>query len=137
MLEITPPELIIKEYKSAVLITPYFMRRPFDMQLILKDSKKSFIYELSDNEISSVAEGWHDAIRIILNIMPKISRESAYNVTTHNGAGNNLYFEFLPYTQEMGGLEHLGLFSCQGNPSHSTNIARQILTQLEENNHEG
>jgi hypothetical protein len=38
-----------------------------------------------------------------------------------------LYFEFLPYTQEMGGFEHLGLYLCQGNPLQSAQTAREFL----------
>jgi hypothetical protein len=38
-----------------------------------------------------------------------------------------LYFEFLPYTQEMGGFEHLGLYLCQGNPKECAHIARELL----------
>ena len=123
----TPQQLIIKEYEHAILITPYFMRRPFDMQLILKDTSVSFIHQLNQNQLTSVVEGWHDAINIMLKIMPKIGREKAYNITTHNGFGNSLYFEFLPYTQEMGGFEHLGIFSCQGNPYQSASDARNLL----------
>lgn len=128
MLLETPNQLTIKDYGFAVLIVPYFMKRPYDMILLLKDSTKAFIHELNSDEIAAVAEGWHDAIRIMLSIMPKIGREPAYNITTHNGFGAGLYFEFLPYTQEMGGFEQLGLFSCQGNPYVIATNARDILS---------
>jgi hypothetical protein len=48
--------------------------------------------------------------------MPAIGRETAYNITCHNGPGAGLYFEFLPYTQEFGGVEHLGIYACQADP---------------------
>ena len=83
---------------------------------------------VSHEEQRAVADGWRDAIRIMLTIMPKIGKETAYNVTTHNGDGSGLYFEFLPYTQEMGGFEHLGLYLCQGNPIASAQTAREILS---------
>jgi hypothetical protein len=51
--------------------------------------------------------------------MPSIGREIAHNVITNNGLGVGLYFEFLSYTQEIGGFEQLGLFVCQGNPNNS------------------
>jgi len=127
MLRENPSSLMIRDYGSAVLLTPYFMRRPYDMILFLKDTKKSHLYSLSEGELSAVADGWRDAIRIMLTIMPRIGKEVAYNVTTHNGPGGGLYFEFLPYTQEMGGFEHLGLYLCQGNPNESAQIGREIL----------
>jgi hypothetical protein len=52
----------------------------------------------------------------MLMVMPMIGKEPAYNVVTNNGPGCGLYFEFLPYTQEIGGFEYLGLYLCQGNP---------------------
>jgi len=127
MLRENPPELVIKDYGRAVLITPYFMRRPYDMLLILKDTNKSHLYMLNDDELKAISNGWRDAIRIMLAILPKIGRETAYNITTHNGQGTGLYFEFLPYTQEMGGFEHLGLYLCQGNPEICAAQARQLL----------
>jgi hypothetical protein len=65
----------------------------------------------------------------MLNIMPRIGKEVAYNVTTHNVHGGTLYFEFLPYTQEMGGFEHLGLYLCQGNPKECAQISRKLLEE--------
>ncbi len=127
LLRENPGELTIQDYGPAVLITPYFMRRPYDMFLILKDTTKSYLYNLTGAEYAAVSEGWHDAIKIMMSIMPRIGRETAYNVTTHNGAGAGLYFEFLPYTQEMGGFEHLGIYLCQGNPQKAAEAARGIL----------
>lgn len=132
MIRENPAELVIKDYGSVVLITPYFMRRPYDMQLLIKDTEKAYIHLLNKNEIAAIADGWRDAIRIMLSIMPQIGKETAYNITTHNGPGAGLYFEFLPYTQEMGGFEHLGLFLCQGNPHQAAAQARECLSEYSE-----
>jgi galactose-1-phosphate uridylyltransferase len=126
-----PKELLIEDYGAAVLLVPYFMRRPFDMMLLLKDTHKRYLFELTDDEILAVANGWHDAIRLILQVMPKLDREIAYNVITHNGPGAGLYFEFLPYTQEVGGLEHLGLAICQANPQAASTFLRDIFETIE------
>jgi galactose-1-phosphate uridylyltransferase len=128
LLRETPSELIIRDYGPATLLVPYFMRRPFDMMLLLKDTSRKYICELTEAEIAAVAEGWHDATQAIRLIMPEIGREIAYNVTTHNGPGAGLYFEFLPYTQEIGGVEHLGLFVCQGNPKSVAARIRELLS---------
>lgn len=127
LLRENPPDLTIKDYGPALLVTPYFMRRPYDMFLLLRDASKSHLYQLSKNELEAVAEGWRDAIQIILEVMPRLGKEVAYNVTTHNGPGAGLYFEFLPYTQEMGGFEHLGLYLCQGNPEMAARNAQKLL----------
>jgi galactose-1-phosphate uridylyltransferase len=122
------PELIVKDYGPAILLVPYFMRRPFDMILLVKDTGKRYLHELSRAEMAAVAEGWRDAIRAMCIVMPEIGREIAYNVITSNGPGAGMYFEFLPYTQEIGGAEHLGLFVCQHSPKKAAAHIRQVLS---------
>jgi galactose-1-phosphate uridylyltransferase len=129
LLRENPSNLLLRDYGPAVLVVPYFMRRPFDMMLLVKDTGKRYLHELTEAEITAVADGWHDAIRAILWVMPNIGRETAYNVVTHNGSGAGLYFEFLPYTQETGGFEQLGLSVCQGNPLDAAAQLRQFLEQ--------
>jgi galactose-1-phosphate uridylyltransferase len=120
-------ELVVKDYGEAVLLVPYFMRRPYDMLLVVKDVKKQYLYELSSTELAALAEGWHDAIGAILEIMPLIGKETAYNVTVNNGPGAGLYIEFLPYTQETGGFEKVGLWICQNSPHHAATHLRETI----------
>jgi galactose-1-phosphate uridylyltransferase len=127
MLRETPAELVIKDYGPAVLVVPAFMRRPYDMMLLLKDVSKSYLHELDDAELEAVAEGWHDGIRAIREVMPRMGREIAFNVINNNGPGAGLYVEFLPYTQEIGGVEHLGLFVCQALPEQAAAHLREVL----------
>ncbi len=125
-----PDDLTIKDYGPAVLLTPYFMRRPYNMMLLVKDADKKHLHQLSAAELRAVAQGWQGAIRAIHSILPKMGRKVAYNVVTHNGPGAGLYFEFLPYTQETGGFEHLGLYVCQENPK---GVARRVRAFLKSN----
>ena len=127
LLRKNPEELLLRDYGPAVLLVPYFIRRPYEMMLLLKNHSPQFLHELSEKELLAVAQGWRDAIQIMRTIMPAMGREIAYNITCHNGPGAGLYFEFLPYTQESGGLEHLGLYACQETPHQ---VAEQIGTGL-------
>ena len=129
MLRENPPTLQIQDYGAAVLLVAYFMRRPYEMLLILKDTRQQYLHALTDGEIQAVVAGWGDAMRAIRAVMPQLGREIAYNVVTHNGPGAGLYFEFLPYTQEIGGYEHLGMFVCQENPENVASRLRDILHQ--------
>jgi len=124
-----PETYTIVDYGPARLVVPYFMRRPYDMFLIINDASKSYLHQLERDELIAVAEGWHDAILAMLRILPQIGREPAYNVVANNGPGAGLYFEFLPYTQEIGGMEHLGMYLCQGNPGDTANQIRSILAE--------
>jgi len=130
MLRNNPDEFLIRDYRSAVLLVPHFMHRPYDMLLLVKDARKRYVFELTDSEIVAVADGWRDAIRLIRHVMPQMGREIAYNVITHNGPGAGLYFEFLPYTQETGGFEHLGLSVCQSNPLAASQQLRKIAQSM-------
>ncbi len=123
----TPSELVVRDYGPAVLLVPAFMRRPYTMMLLVKMTNRQYVHQLDEGELEAVAQGWHDGIRAIREVMPRIGREVAYNVITNNGPGAGLYFEFLPYTQEIGGVEHLGLFVCQGLPEPAAATLREII----------
>jgi len=127
LLSENPTDLLLRDYGKAALIVPYFMRRPYNMILVLKDTSKQYLCQLSDAELQAVADAWHDAIDVMLRIMPLIGKETAFNVTIHNGLGAGLYVEFLPFTQETGGFEHLGLWVCQGNTHDSAATLRQMM----------
>lgn len=125
-----PLNLTVKDYGSAVLLVPFFMKRPYHMILSMKPSgklEKTFLHELDDKELESAARGWHDAAAAITEIMPKIGRDTAYNIVTHNGPEGGLYFEFLPYTQELGGLEKLGFYICEGEPLEAAETLRGVM----------
>jgi len=131
LLRENPSELAVRDYGPAILLVPYFMRRPFDMMLVVKEVGKSYLHQLTEPQIVAVTQGWRDAIRVIRAVMSEMGREIAYNVITHNGPGAGLYFEFLPYTQETGGAEHLGLFVCQHRPKDAAARLREVLQELE------
>ena len=124
LLQTNPRELQIRDYGEAVLLVPYFMKRPYNMMLIMKDVGKQYLAELGKGEIEAAAEGIRDAIALMMKIMPKIGKETAYNMLVHNGPGAGIYFEFLPYTQETGGFEHLGMWICQGTPESTAETLR-------------
>lgn len=123
LLSKTPTDLCIRDFGPAVLLVPYYMRRPYNMILVLKNQDVSFMHEMNHNEIKAVAKGWKEATNIINKIMPSLNKEVAYNIATHNTSGSGLYFEFLPFTQARGGLEHLGLSVCQ---AEAYQVAEQI-----------
>jgi diadenosine tetraphosphate (Ap4A) HIT family hydrolase len=127
MLEHTPDELLLKDYGTAVLVIPYFMRRPFDMMLIVKDTEKQHLHALSEQELRDVANGWHDGIRAMRAALTGLDKQIAYNITANTGPGTGIFFDFLPYTQEMGGFEHLGLFVCQSTPQISAEYLHGII----------
>ncbi len=122
-----PGELLVRDYETAVLLVPFFMKRPYEMMLLIKNTDKAYIHQLEEEEIKAVAEGWHDAMGAIIEVMNGMGKQPAFNVITHNGSGAGLYFEFLPYTQAMGGLEKLGFYICEAEPASVADTLRNIL----------
>jgi galactose-1-phosphate uridylyltransferase len=123
----TPVELLVKDYGVAVLLVPTFMRRPYEMFLVVKDTSKQYLNELSTEEITAVGSGWHDATRIFHHIMPRLDKEVAYNVASFTGPGAGIYFEFLPNTQPMGALERIGMYVCQETPERAADTIKESL----------
>lgn len=122
-----PARLTLVDYGAAVLLVPYFMRRPFDMQLVLRDPDRRYLFQLAGDELEALARGLHDAIGAVRRLMPALGKEVAYNVVTHSGPGAGLYLELLPYTQETGGFEQLGLVSCQASPDEAARRLREAI----------
>ncbi len=119
--------LTIKDYGCARLVVPFFMSRPFDMMFLLNDTSKKHLYELNREETEALTASWQDATRLIHEIMPRTGRQLAFNITCHNGPSAGIYTEFLPYTQEMGGFEKLGLYCCQRSPQDAADILKEII----------
>ena len=68
-------DLVVKDYGVAVMMVPYFMRRPYMVMLVFKDASKGFLHELSKEEIEATAEGWFDATRAFHALMPQIGKD--------------------------------------------------------------
>ncbi len=131
LLNDNPDELIVKDYGSAVLVVPYFMRRPFDMFLIIKDTSKKFLHNLNNEEMETVCLAWQEATRTMLEILKSLHKEEAYNITINNGPGAGLYFEFLPFIQLIGGYEKIGLWVCQESPLVAAETLRSFINNLQ------
>jgi galactose-1-phosphate uridylyltransferase len=129
MLRENPKQLLVKDYGPAVLMVPYFMRRPYNTLLILKDLRKRFLCECTKEELAALAQAWGEVTGAIMAFMPAMDKAVAYNVTLSNGPGAGLYCEFLPYTQETGGFEHLGLWVCQDSPKRVAPHMREFLAE--------
>ena len=122
-----PTSLQVHDYGPALMLVSEFMRRPYEMVLLLKDTYKRYLYEMDQSEMASIALDWKNASQVIRKLMPTMNKQVGYNVITHNGPGAGLYFEFLPYTQEQGGLEQLGLSICQMEPEQAAQGIRKQL----------
>lgn len=127
ILKNNPSELTVKEYDCGRLLVPHYMRRPYDMQFVFRDTSKRYLFQLNDEELEVLAEVLQKTTLAIMDLMPQMGRETAYNFVVHNGPGAGIYVEFLPYTQEYGGYEHAGIYLCQGDPKVVANDLREYF----------
>jgi galactose-1-phosphate uridylyltransferase len=129
MLEATPEPLVVKDFGSAVLLVPWFMRRPYEMLLLLKETSKRQMWQLDQAELRDITRGWKVGINLMQKVLRGLRRPIAYNIVSNLGPGAGLGFELLPYTQEMGGFEHLGLYVCQASPTECATYLRSALDE--------
>lgn len=126
-----PTALTVHEYGDhARLLVPYYMRRPYDLQLVFRRTEARYLSELAAEELAVLAEALHDGIALMRSVLPRLGRSLAYNIIVHNGPGAGLYVDFLPYTQEQGGYEHLGLILCQADPLEVAQHARSMVKDV-------
>lgn len=130
MLKENPEDLLIKDFGEVRLMVPYFMRRPYDMLLIVKDTSKRNLHELSYSQLESLSLGLKQAIQVIVGIMPQMGKEPAYNLTFNTGPGAGIYIEILPQIQLRGGFEQLGLWVCQAEQFQVASELKQLIIQL-------
>jgi galactose-1-phosphate uridylyltransferase len=127
LLDHTEEPLVVKRYGAATVVVPYFMKRPYYSMLVLGNTRKEYLHQLDGDERRALARGWSEITRAFRMLMPRMGREFAYNALVHNGPGAGLYVEFLPYTQEDGGYERLGLWVCQESPERAATTLRELM----------
>jgi len=127
MLRENPQRLLVRDFDHAVLIVPYFMKRPYNMLVLVKDHRKQYIHQLSSDERRDMVQAMVAAIQAIMTIMPQMGKAPAYNINVNNGPGAGVYLELLANTQLTGGFEHIGLWVCQANPNAVAAQLRQVV----------
>ncbi len=127
MLRENPKSLLVKDFGQAVLIVPYFMKRPFNVLVMVKHHPKHYLHLLTPEERRDFVEAMVTAIRAIIAIMPQMGKAPAYNININNGPGAGVYLELLASTQLTGGFEHIGLWVCQANPNDVAAQLRQVI----------
>ncbi|MFQ5863000.1 MAG: hypothetical protein ACE5IC_07735 [Candidatus Brocadiales bacterium] len=128
ILKENPPEYTLKEYDhGAVLIVPYFMRRPLHAMIVVSNDSNGYLHHLSEGTLYSLCLAIRDVSRAVVELMPRLGRELAYSWIVHEGGIGGMYIEVLPWTQEMGGYEQLGIYLCQNSPGTTVKHYRELI----------
>ncbi len=127
--EKNPTKLKIKDYGDVLMVVPdCAMKRPLDAMIFPKDTSKNYLHDLNDSEREGVARALCDSTKALSVVMPRMGREFAYNLEFHTSTG--FYIEILPYTQENGGLENMGIYICQSSPDLSVKLWKDTYKEL-------
>ncbi|MEE9515341.1 MAG: hypothetical protein V3V54_04840 [Candidatus Brocadiales bacterium] len=124
-----PGEYTVKDYGHGVLlIVPYFMKRPLHAMIVVGDGSCGYLHHLKKEVLGSLCTAIRDVSRAVVELMPGLGRELAYTWIIHEGDIGGLYIEILPWTQEMGGYEQLGIFLCQSTPETTVKYYRELIS---------
>jgi len=130
LLRKNPESLTLGDYDGLFrLLVPWFMQRPLEMMIVCRKRDVRDLCDLDGEGRLALARALRDAAEAVTTLMPAMGREVAWNLTVHNGISDGLYVEILPYTQERGGYEALGVYLCAGTPATSAERIRAYLEQ--------
>jgi galactose-1-phosphate uridylyltransferase len=115
---------VIEESDDVLVVVPSFMRRPYQMLIVSKAGSEHW-YELSRKQREGLSRAMQKATAAVLRILTGIGRPQAYNAHFFAGRESGVYVELLPFSQDMGGYEHYGLWVCQ----QSCEGAREEITE--------
>jgi galactose-1-phosphate uridylyltransferase len=130
LLDSTPRALRVARYADAFeLVIPFFMRRPLHAMLVARETDVEYLHDLDAPALAALAVALRELTAAIGLLMRRMRRTFTYNLLFHTGPVGRLYVEALPYTQETGGFEHLGLYVCQGSPESTAALYRAAIAQ--------
>ncbi len=127
-----PENLTISAQDNCRVIVPYFMRRPFNVLIIL-NTQAEHLHELSNNELMNLTCAMQKTIKSFHRLLPELGREVSYNMAVHTGPDNHVYVEFFPMVQASGGFERIGLWICQLSAENTAAQLREIYQQIDLN----
>lgn len=120
--------LELRRFSTGTLGVTAWMRRPYEMVYTVHDDRPEYLFQLTRAQMQDLGDALGIAIAAMMDLFPRLGKEPAYNIVFNTGPGAGIFLEFLPYTQEIGGFEHAGLYVCQSTPEFCYNTyASDIL----------
>jgi galactose-1-phosphate uridylyltransferase len=124
----TPRSLEVARFDGGVrLVVPPYAHRPLDAVILLGRGECSFLHELRPRERHGLAQALGASCRALVRAMPRLGREVSYNLVFHLHPAAGLHVEVLPFTQEVGGYERLGVYLSHATPATSAMLWRESL----------
>lgn len=124
----TPRELVVEQLDGlATLLVPRFARRPLHAFVVPATPGVGHLHHMRAEERDACAALVARLCAALDALMSERGGDPAWNLVCHTGAGLGPLFELRPFTQPLGGYEHLGLYLCEERPETSAGRLRDAL----------
>lgn len=121
------PELEVERLDGVRTLVPAFMRRPLHAFIVPEGDDAGWLHHLQPARLDALALAVARLTLATSALMAGSGREPAWNLVCHTGEGCGPILELRPYTQPLGGYEHLGLYICEETPATSAGRLRAAL----------
>ncbi|MGD8914119.1 MAG: hypothetical protein PVI97_12350 [Candidatus Thiodiazotropha sp.] len=126
LLRENPASLTVAEIGSTRIIVPYFMRRPFNL-LVVPQTAAEHLHEISPKAFQELEVAIQKTMQVYHSLLQSLNREVSFNMAIHTGPDSQLYVEFFPIVQAMGGFERIGMWICQLSAQKAADQLRDLF----------
>lgn len=113
---------------GATTLVPPFMRRPLHAFIVPHSEPVGWLHHLQAGVLEAVSLAIAHLTAAADTVMTERQGEPAWNLVLHTGPGVVPLVELRPFTQPLGGYEHLGLYLCEETPNTSAGRLREALS---------
>lgn len=127
LLDLAGGDLVVDDLGDALTVVPPFMNRPLQAFVVPRAPPAGWLHHLARPVRDALALAVARLSHAVTALMTERHGEPAWNLITHTGAGCAPLLELRPFTQPLGGYEHLGLYLCEERPNDSAAALRAAL----------
>jgi galactose-1-phosphate uridylyltransferase len=129
MREHNPENLTVALEGLATIMVPYYMRRPYNLMILL-NTKYSHLSKQTNEQLFSLTRAIQKVIKTFHLLLPSLGKSISFNMAIHTGPRCELYIEFFPVVQALGGYERIGLWISQLTPHAAASHFKEIYDSL-------
>jgi len=126
----TPEELVVERaHGLCTTLVPHAMSRPLHAFIVPHGPPVGWLHHLEADVLSAVATATAHLCAALDELMTEQFGEPAWNLIVHTGAGCAPLIEARPFTQPLGGYEHLGVWLSEETAAASAGRLRGAVRE--------
>ena len=128
----TPEALLVERVHGlCTTLVPTFMSRPLAAFIVPHGPPVGWVHHLEPVVLAALAVAFARLCAATDALMASSHGEPAWNAILHTGPGCAPLLELRPFTQPLGGYEHLGIYLCEEHPERSAERLREAVAALD------